>query len=580
MGYNNANYILNALAQEDITHFFMVPGKLINPFMSCYKLDQAHPAIKPIVCAHEEGAAFMADGYARASGKIGVCFTIGGPGTTNALTAMAAAYTDRSPLLLISGQIPSKWEMRGALQDASQSMFNLIDMVKPVASSSFHVHNATTLPRYFNRTLHTLYTTQRPCYLSLPEECLLDNSNHRHTIISHGARSHRIIDAKRADELIAKLGTSARMAILVGSFARSEALTPLLVDLAEKYNVPVATTVSAKGIFPEDHPLSLGCFGYMGSRRSSQVLSIDNVDYIIRIGFDYTQWNTMAWRDDFISCDFIDVYDDIDLVNPSDVIGDTIVSDYCTFVTHLIDHGALLHQQQHERSAWLKNIMAIEKYYDIENTQFNEKVLHPAYIVKQLRTIFPRDTVLYVDSGTHRAFTGHYWESFGPYDYFSTTTIGPMGWAIPASIGGKLARPDQPVLTITGDGCMLMHGTEIQTAAKYNIDVTFVVINNSYYGQTYFNNIDNMKELSDLPDHDFSMFAQALGVPSFRVSSSDAVVETIMKAREIKGPKLIEFLVSHEHKTPIYDYKEAASARKDKEPFPTVKKATHEVSHA
>lgn len=553
---NNARSILDTLANENIKYFFIVPGKLINPFMSCYKIDDEHQGIKPIVCAHEEGAAFMADGYARASNNFGVCMTIGGPGTTNALTAIAAAYTDYSPVMLISGQIPTRWEMRGALQDSSQSLFNLIDMVKPVTVSNYEVKQSNILDRYMNRSIHNLIAYKQPCYLSIPEEVLLDKYyDGIKKVDTHSIKNIKYIDNQKVDYLINKISKYKKVAFLIGCHAKSYEVSKLLLEISEKYNIPVATTVTAKGTFPEDHKLSLGCFGYMGSQRSAEVL-LKDIDCIIRVGFDFTQWNTMSWSKEFINKPAIDVFNDISLVNKYDIADDFIVSSYDAFLENFYNKDELFHSAD-ERKHWIEDFSKNSKYYDVSNTLYNDSCLHPSFIIKKLNDLFPRDTILFVDSGTHRAFAGHYWQAYEPFNYFSTTSIGPMGWAIPASIGGKLARPNNQVLTITGDGCMLMHGSEIQTAVKYDIDITFVVINNSYYGQTYFNNINNIKELSHIPNTDFYLFAKSLGLTSYKVTKSSEVENTILESQKIKGPKLIEFIVDHKHVTPIYDYKKA-----------------------
>jgi acetolactate synthase-1/2/3 large subunit len=350
-----------------------------------------------------------------------------------------------------------------------------------------------------------------------------------------------------------------RIVFLVGSQARSKKISDLLVKISENFNIPVATTVSAKGVFPEDHRNSLGCFGYMGNKRAIDLLTSSNVDFIVRLGFDFTQWNTLAWDKTFLNHEFASVHQNVDLLDKYTQCKHPIFSSISAFFKHFLNHTDSLLKKNYARDLWLKDILATPKHYDIANTKLdthNEKI-HPAYVVTKLRKLFPRETVIFVDSGTHRAFTGHYWESYGPYDYFSTTTIGPMGWAIPSSIGAKLAQPEKPMLVITGDGCMLMHGIEIQTAAKYNIDITYVVINNSYYGQTYFNNVNNLEELSDLPDHNFKLFAESLGLIAFRVEKPRDVEKVIETALNIKGPKLIEIICDHSYQTPIYPYKEA-----------------------
>ncbi|HLX54505.1 MAG TPA: thiamine pyrophosphate-binding protein [Aquella sp.] len=562
---NGARYILDCLYEQEITHFFMVPGKLINPFMSCYKKEETNnPDIMPIVAAHEEGAAFMADGYARVSGKFGVCITIGGPGTTNALTPMAAAFADGYPIFLISGQISHKFQMRGALQDSAQSMFDLMAMVKPVTGVAYDVHDAELIERYMKNILNQMYGFQKlPTYLSITQDALLDEvkfSQHR-SILPSSIKHRKIIDQDAVELFLSYIKNHQKIIFLVGNNARSVGVYNLLIKVAEKYRIPVATSVSGKGIFPENHELSLGCFGYMGSPRSKEAIINSNPDIIVMIGYDVTQWNTMAWHPNLIAKPYlVEINSDQSALNKYIDVDLPIVSDNDVFLKYILENGTNSFLPFiKEKQSWLDEILSNPLNYDEGNIKNTGSPIHPAFIVSKLREFFPKNTMVFVDSGAHRAFMGHYWKSYGPFDYFSTTTIGPMGWAIPAGIGGKFAKSDVPCLVVTGDGCMLMHGVEIQTAARHNLDITFVVINNSHYGQTYFNNKANISRLSSLPEHNFALFAESLGVRSLRVTSPCELEAAIEKAINYAGTFLLDIVVGHEHVVPAYDYKEQMS---------------------
>lgn len=562
---NGARYILDCLHEQEITHFFMVPGKLINPFMSCYKKDETNnPNIMPIVATHEEGAAFMADGYARVSSKFGVCVTIGGPGATNALTPMAAAFADGYPIFLLSGQIPHKFQMKGALQDSAPSMFDLMAMVKPVTGVAYDVHDVGLIERYMKNILNQMYGVRKlPTYLSITQDALLDEMKftQQRNILPPSIKYRKIIDHKAVSYFLNHIKKHQKIIFLVGNSARSLEVHELLIKVAERYKIPVATSVSGKGIFPEDHELSLGCFGYMGSPRSNEAIINSNPDVIVMIGYDVTQWNTMAWHPNFVAKPYlVEINPDQSTLNKYIDVDLPIVSDNDVFLKYILETGTnYFLPDVEEKQVWIDEILSSPLNYDEDNIKNTVSPIHPAFVVSKLREAFSRNTMVFVDSGAHRAFMGHYWKSYGPFDYFSTTTIGPMGWAIPAGIGGKFAKNNVPCLVVTGDGCMLMHGVEIQTAARHNLDITFVVINNHHYGQTYFNNKKNISRLSSLPEHNFALFAQSLGVKSLRVTSPQELEEAIKEAINYMGTFLLDVVVGHEHEVPGYDYKEQMS---------------------
>jgi acetolactate synthase-1/2/3 large subunit len=189
--------------------------------------------------------------------------------------------------------------------------------------------------------------------------------------------------------------------------------------------------------------------------------------------------------------------------------------------------------------------------------------LHPARVVSELRCAMPRDTVLVVDPGAHRAFCGHYWESYGPRSYFSATNLGPMGWAIPAGIGAKAARPEKPLVVVTGDGCMLMHGIEIQTAARYGIPAIFVVINNGALGNVWLRAVKEgpgPAALTEIPLHNWAGFARSLGLAAATVHKPEDLAPAFQKALALGAPYLVDVRCDRRFTTPVTPYSQAKQA--------------------
>jgi acetolactate synthase I/II/III large subunit len=215
------------------------------------------------------------------------------------------------------------------------------------------------------------------------------------------------------------------------------------------------------------------------------------------------------------------------------------------------------------RREWLAAIKAQPRLYDVENLSRATAPIHPAAAIAALRKVFPRDGIVLVDSGAHRAFAGHYWSAYAPRTYISATNLGPMGWAIPAAVGVQCARPDRRVAVITGDGCMQMHGIEVQTAARYRLPIVYVVIHNSALGNVWLRARQYgalPAELTSIPDHDWAGFARALGAQGFTVRDPAELESTFQKALAADATVLIDVKADKNCVTPVYDFSAGARA--------------------
>jgi acetolactate synthase-1/2/3 large subunit len=215
------------------------------------------------------------------------------------------------------------------------------------------------------------------------------------------------------------------------------------------------------------------------------------------------------------------------------------------------------------RREWLAAIKAKPRLHDIENLSRHTAPIHPATAIAALRKALPRDGIVLVDSGAHRAFTGHYWSAYEPRTYISATNLGPMGWAIPAAVGVQFARPKQRVAVITGDGCMQMHGIEVQTAARYRLPIVYVVINNSALGNVWLRARQYgplPAELTSVPDHDWAAFARALGAQGFTMRDPAQLEATFQQALAAGTTALVDVKADKDCPTPVYDFSAGARA--------------------
>lgn len=567
------HYLLEAFRQEGITHVFLVPGGLIDPFLPALA-DTA--GLTPIVACHEAGAAFMADGFARAGGRFGACFAIGGPGVTNMVTAVAAARTDFSPVIVISGQVPTNWEGRGGFQDSSPAALDDATVLRPLTISSLMVENVHLVNHHLRASLTKMLAGSKgPVHLSLPTDIQQGEVHAPWIKLDDSLYAPRFVDRHCIERLWRLLvppepaAAPVKIAILAGAGVEKSGGTRDLVTFAERFEIPVATTLRAKGVFPEDHRLSLGIFGYAGHRHAIDTILSDEVEVLLVLGSGLSQRDTLFLdRRMLPSRGLVQVDIDPQVIGRTWPASVPIVGDCGRALQVIMSYDYQLTQTLEDtnsrRRAWLEAIRASgPRHYEGENTASDAVPLHPARVIAELRRAMPRDTVLVVDSGAHRAFCGHYWQSYEPRSYISATNLGPMGWAIAAGIGAKAARPDKPLVVVTGDGCMMMHGMEIQTAARYGIAAIFLVINNGALGNVWLRARQDgpgPAALTEIPQHDWAGFARALGLQAATVQTPEELAPAFAQAREAGAPFLIDVRCDRACTTPVTPYSRAKQA--------------------
>jgi acetolactate synthase I/II/III large subunit len=497
------------------------------------------------------------------------------------MTSMAAALTDGSPVLVISGEVPSTWEGRGAFQDASiASGTDDQALMRSVTRASLAMENAHLVSHHLNAVLRTMLAGNRgPVHLSVPSDVQAALLSHAYQPLDAGVYRPRVVDDDALDQwwrLVTngsgpagpdgRAGSCSRIVILAGAGVEKSGAGDELRRFAERFSVPVATTLRAKGVLPEDHPLSLGVFGYAGTRHATDAILSPEVELLFVLGSGLNQRDTLFWDAKMVASRRLCHVD----IDPA-AIGRTwpteipMVGDVGEVLRRLLesspDRLAVLDAGRADREAFLGRVKAGgPRLYDAENCASKAVPLHPARVIGELRAALPRDTILVVDSGAHRAFAGHYWQAYGPCQYLSATAIGPMGWAIPAGIGAKLARPGAPVAVITGDGCMRMHGMEVATAARYGAAVIFVVINNGALGNVWLR-ARTMgalpSELTQLPTHDWAGFARALGLQAATVTRPDELRGAFETALAARGPYLLDVRCDKVFTTPVTPFDRA-----------------------
>ncbi|MBI3924611.1 MAG: thiamine pyrophosphate-binding protein [Armatimonadetes bacterium] len=564
-------FLLRSLVADGVRHLFLVPGGLVDPFLPALETVRE---LRPIVAAHEGGAAFMADGYARARGSFGVALVIGGPGLGNAVTAMVSADTDSVPLLVISGEVANWMEGLGSFQDASAGTIDDVSLVRSVSRWSYSVPDVRLLHHAYERALKTLFDLPGgPVHLSVPEDVQEGEVTVEVRAEPTAFLRQELLDIEAAKSWLAGVGIApARTVLLAGPGAHQGQAAESLRQAAERWALPVASTLQAKGALPEDHPLSLGIFGYAGTRHATVALLQSDAglaaDLVVSLGAGMNERDSMHWSSRLApSCGFVEVSSSSVRMGALPDRSTPVLGHADAFLRWLLassEAESALRPGIAERRAWLEQIRASgTRLYEPETTASDAVPLHPARVIAEVRRLLPASTVALCDSGAHRAFACHYWEAVAPGTYFSAAGMGPMGWAIPAAVGTSLAMPDRIHVVFTGDGCMRMHGLEIATAARYRLPILYVVLNNAALGNVWLRAHSKGEipdELTRLPDHDWAGVATGLGLAAASVRRPEEIAPALERILGTPGPWLLDAKCDRAYPTPIDPWREAIAS--------------------
>ena len=555
------DFVLKSIAALGVDQLFMFVGGLIDPFLP----DACAGTVTPIVCANEAGVAYAADGYARASRKFGAMLVIGGPGTFNTVGAMGAASADGVPLLLISGETATAEQGRSSFQDASPVGVEDLRLFDSLTGWSHIVPTPQALPQFLRDAYHAMLgDRRRPVHIAIPTDVQRAEIGQPLWHPRASLDPPRILDGEAFDRFGREaLGDATRVAILAGSGTLASDAADDLRIAAETLQIPVATTYRAKGVLPEDHPLSLGMFGYAGHPPAEDCLTSSDLDVLLVLGSSLNQRDTLDWNARMRPrLGVASVNLSAAELGRNFPVRYGIMADARTALRALLEGAwaGKLRQTATVRRGWADEFLRRPRVLDEGHLVSDAIPIHPARIVGELRKALPRDAALLIDSGAHRAFAGHYFPVYRPNRLFSATGLGPMGWAVAASVGVAVALPGTKVAVVTGDGCMLQNGMEIQTAARHRIDVLYVVFNNSALGNVYLRARqlgEGPARLCELPTHDWAAFATSLGVRGVRVEEPAQLAPAFADFVEHGGPMLVDVRCDREATTPVAPWAEA-----------------------
>jgi len=553
-----ADILLKYLEAEGVEYVFGIPGTTFVPLLAAFN---RNPAVKPILTKHEEGAAFMADGYARVKGTLGACMSTSGPGATNLVTGVANAYMDHVPMLVITGQVETTSYGKGTFQDSTREGIDSVKMFEPITQHSSMIISKQKAAEDIREALRRAMAGKKgPVHLSIPKDVQMGEVEFEGVSTSMYRVKPEYFDRRLVIEAAEQLVRAECPAILIGSGAVSSGACDEIRELAEMLNIPVATTPRAKGAFPEDHPLALGVLGLCGSPLAEKFIKSDHIDVLLVIGSSLNQLTTLSWDVRIVpSKCMIHVNIDPTEIGKNYATQVPLVGDAKTIISEVSFRVLRYLAKEEDRCAKRQEFFEefkkdIPWCLEPEKMDSDHVPMKPQRLVKELQEALPEDAILFIDTGNSIAWGLHYMKFRKPDSLITPMGMLSMGHGVCAAVGGKLAAGDRPVVSLLGDGCFMMNGMEIATAVNYDVPVVWIVANNSKLGlvhdlQTFTLGKNNV--ITRFKEVRVADMARGMGAEAWRIEKPGELKALLPKAIALKKPAVIECMIDPNEVPPL-----------------------------
>ena len=535
-----SSMIVNFMKEKGCTKVFGIPGKPISPLI----LAMEKEGVDFVLARHEGGAGYMAAGYAMQNQSLGVAIGTSGPGGTNMITAAAQAAAFHAPVLFITGHPPLGLSGKALGQDSSMFGTDLVELFKPVTKFSAKVESKEMLRQLLQHAEEQALTGSKgPVHLSIPLDILISEIEP----FEFAVPAQDDVISGNIDRAIEALNAAERPLMLLGKGAHLSQSYESIQELAERWQIPVITTPGGKAAFVETHPLSLGALGLGGTEASAEYVKDRESDLLVVIGSKLSDMSTVGLT---IGGEPKKV---IHFDRHADFVGKTLESE-----TIFVQGDAKVNLQQLLKQANHPEVPALDLRAYTEKETAKEAEPEPGRLsavrtVKVLRDLLPHDAFVYGDDGSHSFYTIKHFTTHVAGTFRFDDVFGAMGNGIGLAIGAKVARPDEPIVCFTGDGCLFMHGTEIATAVDEEAHVLFVVFNNEMLDMVdkgMKNNLGFSAGSRYTKGVNVAQFAESMGAAGFRCTTEAEIAEAYDASKEITGPVVIEVLVNKEEWPP------------------------------
>ncbi len=532
---NGASIVMEALVNHNVEVIFGYPGGVVLPL---YDEMLNWPQVRHVLVRHEQCAAHMADGYARASGRVGVCLATSGPGATNLVTGIATAMMDSVPMVVITGQVNS-WAIG---TDAFQET-DIQGITIPITKHNYLVTNVDDLPHALSEAFYLASTGRKgPVLVDIPKDVFqaLSEADFPTEIHRRGYQHHVPIVPDKLTRAAALLNSAKKPVVIAGAGVIWSESSEELLELIEKANLPVINSLLGLGSIPREHPQALGMMGMHGEVAGT--MAVQEADLVIGIGIRFDDRLTGKVAGFAPKANII--HFDIDKTEFSKVLTTTVIVPG-DLKESLPAFTAEVETTSHPE--WWTQIRGWQT--DFPLVVPDTEGLLARHVLHTLNAVTESDAIISTDVGQHQMWTAQFYRFKRPFQWLSSGGLGTMGYGFPAAMGAVFAQPEKEVWAVVGDGGFQMTLQELQTAVENRLNIRICLVNNGYLGmvrqwQEMF--YDNRYSHVEMGSPDYGKLADAYGVHFFRCSTRADLDATFEKARACQGPVLCEFIVEME----------------------------------
>ena len=536
MKLNGSEIVIECLKEQGVDTVFGYPGgTILNVYDELYKHSGE---IRHILTSHEQGAAHAADGYARSTGKVGVCMATSGPGATNLVTGIATAYMDSVPVVAITANVAVPMLGRDSFQE-----IDITGVTMPITKHNFIVKDVTKLADTLRWAFRIAQEGRPgPVLVDITKDVTAAVTDYEPAVPEPIVRSTEYIKESDLDEVIKLINKCKKPFIFVGGGAVISDAADELKEFAEKVHAPVADSLMGKGAYNGESELYTGMLGMHGTKASN--LGVMQCDLLITVGARFSDRvignaKTFAKHAKIVQIDV-----DPAEINKNIKVDASVIGDIKEVLKRL---NARIEDHRHDE--WNASVKELKEKYPLK---YNTEGLTGPYIIEEIYRITKGDAIIVTEVGQHQMWAAQYFKYQKPRTLLTSGGLGTMGYGLGAAIGAKTANPDKVVINVAGDGCFRMNMNEIATAARYNIPVIQVVVNNHvlgmvrqwqtlFYGKRYYQTV-----LNDAVD--FVKLAEAMGAEGIRVTKKEEVGPALERAIALGKPVVLDCIIDCDDK--------------------------------
>ena len=533
---SGADIVIKSLIDHDVDVVFGYPGgQILNVYDSLYKYQNQ---IKHVLTCHEQGAAHAADGYARATGKVGVCIATSGPGATNLVTGIATAYMDSTPLVAITGNVPMNLLGKDSFQEV-----DIRGITMPITKHNYIVKDVNILQDVINDAFRIAKEGRPgPVLIDIPKNIQIEKAEYKDNNCYKLKPKRMEINKEKINEAIEMINKAQKPFIYVGGGAVASNAAEEVLALAEKINSPICNSLMARGVVPSDHPLYTGMIGMHGTKASN--ITATKCDLFIALGARFSD-RVISNPENLSNANIIHIDIDPAEINKNVKVDLAIAGDLKEVLEAIVPKI-----DTKRNSEWINNMNLLKKVHAYKEEGENE--LTPKVLFDALNKVTDKELIISTEVGQHQMWAAQYYNFKKPRTLITSGGLGTMGFGLGASIGAQFGRPDCKVINIAGDGSFMMNCNEIATAVSNKLPIVIIVMNNNvlgmvrqwqtlFFDKRYSNTTLNRKT-------DLVKLAEAFGAEGYRVEEKSELQDVLNKALNAEGPVLIDYRIDSDKK--------------------------------